>query len=87
MLCEVLRYDKDQFKKFEQSNQCKICSRSFAIFGCYVCFCKFSHVLLDCEDILPESAFNLLGNVLEIDPDRRATAESALNHEFFRSLC
>ncbi|RKP37408.1 kinase-like domain-containing protein [Dimargaris cristalligena] len=32
----------------------------------------------------PESAFNLLSALLEYDPERRITAEDALNHQYFQ---
>lgn len=61
---------------------CKNCDQFY--FNCLCLDSKYSNELYDQdEDIFPDSAYDLLMKLLEINPHKRITADEALQHPFF----
>ncbi|KAL2455192.1 Protein kinase superfamily protein [Abeliophyllum distichum] len=54
--------------------------------GTIYCVGNFQQHLLLGHQVLSDAGFDLLNKLLTYDPDKRITAEAALNHEWFREV-
>lgn len=77
--------DAQMIRKHESPDgRCEVCKNCDQYF--FNCLCEESDYVtepLDPYECFPESAYDLLGRLLEINPHKRITAEEALNHPFF----
>lgn len=77
--------DPQMIRKHESPDgRCDVCKNCDQYF--FNCLCEESDYEtepLDPYECFPASAYDLLGQLLEINPHKRITAEEALNHPFF----
>lgn len=82
-----LKYSSTELLKIYQNpdGSCEVCKNCDQFY--FNCLCKDSKYTTEPpeegEDIFPDSAYDLLSKLLEINPHKRITAEEALNHPFF----
>lgn len=84
LLCENLRRRKVEGSKGHPNLlQCEECRHSIS--PEYGCLCENKSKLEVSNSFFPNSAFDLLRKLLDINPDSRISAEDALNHPFINS--
>lgn len=81
------RYSSTELVKIYQKSDgtCDVCENCDQYY--FNCLCKdskYSFIPMSVDDdIFPDSAYDLLNKLLEINPHKRITAEEALKHPFF----
>lgn len=83
-ICVRLRKRRQEAAAMQERNEmpekCDVCGLlNYPLNGCS---CKENDPVAD-SGLFPDSAYDLLNRLLDLDPDTRITAEEALKHPFF----